>query len=169
MWSHQSISTGISIAQGITSFIGKARQAADERAWQEYNNRMTRIADGQNQNSITTNHNMAIERSTIQGFEISKSSYETRAKVEAAAAALGAEGGSLNQTLFAVDRNAAAAQHNRKFDLEAQIAGFENQRRTSSFQAIQQIDHSPIPGPNPISAMLGIGANAFSTWDKYQT
>lgn len=167
MWGHMALQMGASVVQHGMSFIAASKEAASKRKWQVYNNAMTRIADGQNQNAITTNQNMAVGRSTVQQFEIERSEYTTRAQVETAAAVAGTGGRSVNQTMFQVDRNAAVAQRNRLSDLQAQLDGFDNQRRTSAFQAAQQIDYTYIPSPSPVTAMLGLGGDLSKIYNQF--
>lgn len=169
MWNNMGMEMGLSALKSGASFIGAMQEAKSKRAWQQYNNAMTRLADGQNQNAITTNVNMAIERSTIQGFEIERSEYQTRGAAEAAAAAAGVSGRSVNQTLFQVERSAAVAQHTRMYDLQGQLLGFEQQRQQSAFQTAQQIDHTYIPNPSPISALMGFGGDATKIYNRYHT
>jgi hypothetical protein len=169
MWSHQGMELGLAGLKAGTSFISGLQEAKAARAWQKYNNAMLRISNGQNQNAINVNQNMAVERSTIQGFEIERSEYVTRAAAEAEAAATGTEGRSVNQTLFQIDRNAAVARHQRAADLKAQILGFDQQRMNSAFQTATQIDHTYIPNPSPIAAMMGFAGDAFKINEKYRT
>ncbi|QPC44932.1 hypothetical protein HW532_20865 [Kaustia mangrovi] len=160
---------GLNLFKHGASFIAGQQEAEAKRAWQKYNNAMVRLADAQNQNAITTNRNLAIERSTEQGFQIERSEYVTKAAAEVAAAAIQTEGRSVNQTLFQIESNAAHAQARRKADLEAQFAAFDHQRMTSAFQAAQQIDYSIIPEPSPVSSLLGFGAEAFDIYSNYTT
>jgi hypothetical protein len=169
MWGHLQTETSLAGFKAGASFIGGLLEAREKRAWQRYNNAMVRIADAQNQNAITTNTNLAIERSTNQQYNIEVSNYTTSAQAEVAAAAAGVEGRSVNQTMFQIDANAAKAQSNRLSDLRAQLLSFENQRRTSAFQAAQQIDYTNHSGPNPLSALLGFASEAWNIQQKYNT
>ena len=157
MW----LQAGLSVAQGLTGFIQSSREAKYRRKLQEYNNAMTRLANAQNQNAITLNQNMAVERSLAQQFQIERSEYVTIGEAEVSAAAAGTAGRSVNQTLYQVQRSADEAESNRQSDLEAQLAGFQQQRLNSAMQAAQQIDYSFIPSPNPVSSMLGIATDLY--------
>lgn len=167
MWSFQGFESVFAGAKAGLSFLAGVQEAKAKRKWQAYNNAMTRIADAMNQGTINTNQNLAVERSTAQAFEIERTGYETEQSVIAAAAAADTEGNSVNQTIFQAQRNEARAQSRRQQDLEAQILGFDGQRRSSAFQAAQQIDYSPIPMPNPLVAMLGLGTDLMKIDQRY--
>jgi hypothetical protein len=157
MW----LEAGLKAAEGITGFITQSRDAAYRKKLQKYNNAMTQLANGVNQNAITTNQNMAVERSLMEQFQISRSEYTTVGAAEVAAAASDTAGRSVNQTLYQVHRSADEAESNRQSDLAAQLDGFAQQRVNSALQAAQQIDYSFIPKPNPVTAMLGLGTELY--------
>ncbi|QOE32160.1 virion-associated protein [Rhizobium phage Paso] len=157
MW----LQAGLKASDGITSFITAKRDAKYRQQLQDYNNAMTRLANAQNQNAITTNQNAAIERSVMEQFNIERSRYTTIAQAEVSAAASDTAGRSVNQTLYQVERSAEEADSNRMADLEMQLAGFQQQRLNSSMQANQQIDYSFIPSPNPVTSMLGIATDIY--------
>lgn len=169
MWGHMAIEAALSGVKHGMSFVAGVQESRAARAWQKYNNAMTRIANGQNQNVVTINEVMATERSVAQGYNIEVSEYVTRAAAEAEAAAKGTAGRSVNQTLFQIEQNATRAQAARKADLEATLLGYNNQRRMLDFQTAQQIDKTVIPNPSPITAMLGIAADGMKLYDKYNT
>lgn len=149
--------------QAIGSYIVQAQEAKNKRAWQKYNNAMTMLARGQNENAVTANENMARERSQEEAFLIRRSEYITKASAEVAAAATGTVGRSVNMVMFDVGRNAAIADRNRQRDLELQYVQFDNQRQNIELQAKQSLDLTDIPNPNPFSTMLGfIGDNGTS-------
>lgn len=157
MW----LEAGLKVAEGVTGFIQSSRDADYKRKMQKYNNAMTMLANGVNQNAITTNQNMAIERSLAEQFQISRSEYTTVGAAEVSAAASDTAGRSVNQTLYQVHRSADEAESNRQSDLAAQLDGFAQQRLNSSLQTAQQIDYSFIPKPNPITALLGLGTDLY--------
>ena len=163
MW----LDMGLSLAQGITGFIQSSREAKYKKALQEYNNTMVNLANAQNQNAITTNQNFAVEASLAQQFEIERSLYTTTGEAEVAAAATDTAGRSVNQTLYQVQRSADEAQSKRMSELESQLAAFGQQRINSSMQALQQIDNSFIPSPNPVTSMLGIATDLYKIQKRY--
>jgi hypothetical protein len=155
---------GLSLLKNGLGFIAAQREAKAAKAWQAYRNKMVRLADGQNQNVITTNSNMARERSAEAAFAISRSKLTTEGSAAVAAAAMGVEGRSVDMVQFDIGRNAAYAQQQRLDDLNMEMEGFRNQRRQSAMQAIQNIDLSPIPKPNPASYMLGFTTDIAKLW-----
>jgi hypothetical protein len=168
MWGYEQLEAGMSGISRGASFVAGLLDARSKRAWQKYNNAMVNIANGQNQNAITTNENLTVERSVVQGFEIERTGYQTTAAIEAIAAASDTEGRSVNQTLFQAARNEAVAQNRRKSDLDAQLLGFDNDRRTSAFQAATQVDHTYIPNPSPAAFLLGLGSDALKLRMQYE-
>jgi hypothetical protein len=157
MW----LEAGLKVAEGITGFIQSSKDAAYKKKMQDYNNAMTRLANGINQNAITTNQNMAVERSLAQQFQISRSEYTTVGEAEVSAASSDTAGRSVNQTIYQVHRSADEAESNRQSDLASQLDGFAQQRLNSAMQTAQQIDYSFIPKPNPVTAALGIGTELY--------
>lgn len=160
---------GMTALKGVTGYIQSAREASYKQKIKEYNNQMVRLADANNQNAITTNQNLAVERSTRTAFAIERSHYATTGKAEVAAAASGTAGRSVNQTMFQIDRSAAEAEASRKSDLDAQLAGFSQQRLNSNMQARQATDISFIPQPNPAATMLGLTGDLIKVYNRHQS
>ena len=143
--------------QAIGSFIAAGKKAESDRQWQEYNNKMTRLQDAQNQNALTTNENMRKERKHAQLMQVQKSETATKASAEVSAAATGTIGRSVNMVLFDIGRNAANARTAIEKDDKQQDAQTDNQRMQSAMQTELQLDLRHIPGPSPATLMLGIG------------
>lgn len=162
MW----LQLGLQAAGGVTDFLQASRDAKYKRRLQEYNNKMVRLADAQNQNAITTNQNIAVEASVAKQFAIDRQRYLTEGEVEVAAAASDTAGRSVNQTLYQVQRSADEADSNRQRELEHQLASFSQQRLNSAMQAQQQLDISYIPKPSLITSALDIGTKLYTTHDR---
>lgn len=165
MWADMALAGLQSGISSVGQFILGSMEAKAKRKWQKYNNQMVAIANAQNQNSITTNEILATERASIQKFNIDRSEIITSGQAEASAAAADTEGRSVNAVIFDVERNAGMQRAQVQSDLEAQYLQFSQQRKNSAFQMAQQQDHSFIPMPNPVTALLNFGATAT---DKYQ-
>lgn len=165
-WSDMKVSGLTSVIQGVGSYIVAKKQAADDKRWRDYNNAMTNLQNAQNQNTITTNENLAIERSAEQAYQIRKSEYITKASAEVQAAATGTTGNSVDMVLFDIGRNAADADAKRLMDLEAQVLGFNNQRVTSNMQTAASIDYRVTPTPSLTSSLLMTGADLTNQWNK---
>lgn len=140
----------------VGGFIAAQRKAESDRKWQAYNNKMVRLQDAQNQNSITTNENMRKERKATQVMQVQMSERATSASAEVAAASTGTIGRSVNMVLFDIGRNAASARQAIEKDDDWQDAQTDNQRLQSAMQAEMQVDLRQIPGPNPATMMLGV-------------
>ncbi len=154
------------VVGSAVNFITATRDAKNQRAWQAYNNALVNLQNAQNQNALTANEGMAIERSSEAEFAIRKSEYMTKASTEVAAAAAGTTGRSVDLVLFQVGRNAAEASAKRAQDLEYQLLGFQQQRDSSNLQTAMQIDHATIPGPNAADAVLGLTKNLAGIWNE---
>lgn len=150
----------------IGSFITAGLEAKTQKRWQAYNNALVRLQNAQNQNAITTNEGMIIERSAEQEYAIRKSEYMTKASTEVSAAASGTTGRSVNAVLFDVGRNAAEASRKREQDLQYQLLGTQQQRESSNMQTEMQQDYTRIPKPSTADLALGLTATAVSTWDS---
>lgn len=158
MFGPQFLQAGVNAIGQIGSFIAAGRKAESDRAWQEYNNKMTRIADAVNQGNITTNDNMRRERKHTQLMQVQKSKLATKASAEVAAAATGTTGNSVNAVLFDVDRNAANANRAIERDDQMQDVVSDNQRFSSALQLQTNLDLRTITGPTAGSLLLGIGS-----------
>lgn len=160
-WQVQGAMTGI---KEVGSFILKSRQAKSDRAWQKYNNAMTRIQNATNQNALTANEGMLVERTVRERFNTDLSAYKTKASGVVAAAAVGAEGNSVERVLAEVEHNRARAQSGITTDLNYQQQGIAQQRASSNMQTEMQIDYTQIPKPNFASSLLDWGANTTMKW-----
>ena len=158
------LQTGLGIFQSIGSFIYQKRKAENDRKWQEYNNKMVRIQDGMNQNAITTNENMRMERLAKQQFSVQKQEMSTIASAEVAAAATGTVGRSVNMVLFDINRNAAETRQKLNRDSEYAAEQARNQREQSAMGAQLQLDLRHIPDPNPASMLMGIAGGIGKLW-----
>ena len=152
-----SMSAIFSGLSSIGSYIAARQQAESDRQWQEYNNKMTRIQDAQNQNAITANANMRREREHAQLMQIDKSEKATLATAEVSAAASGTIGRSVNMVLFDINRNAANARGALAKDSDMQDVQDQNQRMQSAMQSEMELDLRYITNPSPASLLLGLG------------
>lgn len=163
-WADMALDGTLSLAQNVGSFIIASKQRKLQKKWQDYNNKLTRLQNAQNQNALTTNAGMAVERSAEQSFQIEKSEYITTGQAEAAAAASGTTGRSVNLVLGEISRNAASAQARRAQDLTYELMGIDEQKKASQFNTEMQIDHTTIPSASPASALLGFTSDMVTSW-----
>jgi len=161
MWSDLQMQGTASLVTSLGSYIAASKKAKSDKLWQDYNNKMTRLSDAQNQNALTVNENMMRERSALAEVQIRKSEMLTLGSAEVSAAATGTTGRSTRAVLFDIRRNAANASKARQQDLDYQYLGIDNQRQGSAMQAQANIDHTVIPKPNPATYILGF-ANDYA-------
>lgn len=163
MFGPQFLQAGVNVIGQVGSYIAASRKAKSDRQWQDYNNRMTRISEAMNQNSITTNDNMRAERKHAQLQQIQKSKLATRASAEVAAAAMGTVGNSVNAVLFDINRNAANANKAIEKDDDMQDVGSNHQRLQSAMQLATNLDLRTITGPSVGSMLIGVGSALAKT------
>lgn len=166
MWADLALSGAQSLIKQGMSYDAASKKAKADRQWQAYKNAMTKLADANNQNAITTNEVLLEERVANQRFQIERSEYTTSAQAEAAAAATDTGGRSVDMVVFDIERNASMAQANVTSDLEAQYAQHDEQRRNSAFQAVMQQDHTYIPSPNLATYALGFATDMTNAYTK---
>lgn len=164
MWADWQINGVVGGFQAIGTYIQQSRKAKNDRKWQAYNNAMTRMQDGLNQSNINTNQNMAVERQVRESYALRVAEYQTSSKAEAAAAAVGAEGNSVDKVLLEVSNNEARMQQQLRTDMNYQMVGFQNQRQSSALQTQMQLDFTQIPKPNLASSLLSWGADTMKGW-----
>ncbi|QOE32105.1 hypothetical protein CPT_Palo_046 [Rhizobium phage Palo] len=154
----------LSAMKGIGSYIVQKRQAEADKSWQKFNNKLTRIQDSRNQNNITTNQNMALERQVREKYAINMSEYKTKASAEVASAAVGAEGNSVDLVMKEISRNASRARHASDVDMNYELVSNRNARESSSLQMFMQLDRTQIPKPNLAASLLEIGGEMAGKW-----
>lgn len=165
-WADWQINGVVGGFKAIGTYIQQSRQAKSDKKWQEYNNKMIRIQDGINQNNITINQNMAIERQVRESYQLRQAEYQTESAATAAAAAVGAEGNSVDKVLLQVSQNEARMQSQLKTDMNYQKVNFDNQRQSSTMQTMMQIDYTQIPKPNLAQSLLSWGSETANNWWK---
>lgn len=157
---------GVGVIAQVGSFITASQQAASDRAWQTYNNKMARLTAAQTNNSITTNELMRKSRKRGQLFQIAKSEIATKATAEVAAAAAGATGNSVKMTQFDIGRNAANARGAIERDDQYQDINTDNQRLQTSMQLAMNLDLRSIPNPTGAAQLLGISSSIVDYLDQ---
>lgn len=166
-WTSQQMGqAGLGIAQQIGGFIAASKQAKADRAWQKYNNTMTKLTNSINQDVLTTNENIQRKATLQKRFAIRKSEYTTLASASVAAAASGTTGRSVNAVLHDIKRNAALADAAAADDFEMIKLETDNQRRQSSMNTQMSLDLRKIQGPNPIALALGLMGSAQDMWNS---
>jgi hypothetical protein len=164
MWTDLQVQGTLSLAKGVGSYVLASRQAKSDRAWQAYNNSLTRLQNAQNQNAISMNEGLAIERNTREKFNIDVSEYRTKASATVAAGAMGSEGNSVDAVLTDISRNATNARAAQEQDFQAQLLGFRQQSEASNLQTEMQQYYTHIPKPSIAGSLLGVTADVSNKW-----
>lgn len=163
MWM-QLAQAGMSAANAYQQYQVSKDLYKAQKSWQDYNNKMTRLVDAQNQNAITTNTLIRQEASTMQAINNQRSTILTTGTAKVAAGAAGVEGASVNATMFDIQRNGAVAEYTRSLDLEHSLDQFDQQRLQSAMSSEMQQDYSYIPKPDLMTDLMGSLAGSL---DKY--
>ena len=158
MWGDIFLSGG----KAIGSYFAAKKQAEADRKWQAYNNAMTRLQDGMNQNALTINALLAKRKAQQQAVQIQQSEYTTKASVELAAAVTGTVGRSVNMQLFDVARTADQARNRNQQELDDTFLDIQHKREQSAMGAQINLDLRSLPSPNPVTYMLGFAGDVMS-------
>lgn len=164
MWADIFMSAGTNIG----SYFAARSKAKADRKWQQYNNAMVRLQDGQNQNTLTTNELLARRRHKQQAIQIQKSEFATKASVEVSAAAAGTTGKNVNMMLFDVTRTATEAQARNDTELDDTFLQINHQRQQSALGAQMNLDLRSIPSPSPLTYALGFAGDAYKALEKHR-
>jgi len=151
------------LSAGMQYKAAKA-QAAAQKAWQEYSNKMARLSNSMNQNAITVNEILAMEAFADQAVQLKKGGIIGAAKVETAAAAAGVKGRSVNQAMFDVQRGVAQREAQRQQSFKNAKLAFDQQRVQSSMSAEMQQDYTYIPKPQAASYFLSALSSSMGSF-----
>lgn len=153
--------------KSLGSFILNRRQAKADKAWQKYNNALTRMQNAQNHNAITVNEGLLAERTTRAKFAVRQAAYRTQGEAEMSAAAVGATGNNVERVLATLKKNESRELTQLDRDFEAQALQLAEQRTASNLQTEMQIDYKQIPSPNLLSTLLtGVGDVSMKFWES---
>jgi hypothetical protein len=155
-----------SIAKNYGNYRVSAAEAKQDRLWQAYSNKMTKLQNAMNQNAMTTNENMSKDRVKQQMFQIEMSEMSTKATAEVAAAATGTVGRSVDMVLMDIGRNAARKRGDIERDQDMQEVVIDNQRVQSDMQTSMQLNLKSIPSPSAGNAILGIATDVVGAFSK---
>jgi len=162
MWANWETQGALSAFKAVGSFVIASQQAKSDRAWQKYNNQMTRLQNANNQNNLTENEGMLAERTAREAYNLRVSEYKTSASADVAAGATGTEGNSVNLVMQDIKNNAANAQHALLTDYNYSVESIRNQQAQSNLQTELQLDKKSIPSPSIASSLLGAAGDIGS-------
>ncbi len=153
--------TGLFVQKGLNLFgqanlnykADKAEAKANQK-WQAYRNTMTNLSGAMQQNSITINERLSEFAFASQAISDKRANLLTVGASEAAAAAAGVKGNSVNRVMFDINRNAAIKDRQRQINLQNARLAFDESRRASAMSTKMQMDFSYIPKPKAASYYL---------------
>lgn len=154
----------LQIAQAASGHIARHREAKNRAAWTRYNNAMVNIQAGQARNAITDNVAMQRAAKAENDMLIQTSRLVASAQVRAGAAAAGVSGGSVDATLYDLNRNAARKQQTKDTQFERSIMVTNQQRRTVAMQTAMSQRQAPAM-PSLLQTALTTG---LSIWEERQ-
>lgn len=161
-WAAFAGQTLLNLGSAAMSYKADKAQAAAQRAWQAYSNKMVDLSATVSQNAITTNELLAADAFTNQAFQLRTDTIFSRAQAEVSAAAAGVKGRSVNLSVRQVLRNSAAREAERQENFRTTMLGFDQQRKQVAMSAAMQKDYSYIPKPKAASYFLSAVSNSVS-------
>lgn len=144
------------VIKGATSFLGKYRTAKAQAAWDRYHNAMTGLQAAQAQNTVTDNVAINREKHAENKVLINTSRMMAAAKVKAGAAAIGAEGGAVEATIFDIGRNAGKKLAGEEARMRVSLLATDQQRRGVALQK-QMATRIVTQTPSLLSALASTG------------
>ncbi|HXB13647.1 MAG TPA: hypothetical protein VNZ45_16790 [Bacteroidia bacterium] len=167
------LSAGMSLLSAGSSYMAAKQQNEFAQKWQTYSNAMVNIQNGQNQNSISNNEQVAVTEAVNTDINIQKSALILGAKQQVQAAAAGVQGRSVNQSLMAIQAQASEARSNNQTNLTNQLNSYASQREQGNMTTAMEQKNSYLPTPqiaNYLLPTLGkMTDNMQSDPSKYQT
>lgn len=156
------------IATGVSDYYIQSQQAKMQEAAREHANVMRGIAAGQEQNAVSR-QKVALRDATQRVAAEQKIAHlQDRGSAEVAAAAAGVAGGSVDQVMRQIERNALKAQSDRKTSYNNQNAALDQETVNIELRRITGEDISVIQKPNPALTLLGLGTSLINTYDANQ-
>lgn len=140
---------------GVLNYGAARQEAKAKKAVQAYTNKMVSLSNAMSQNSI--NVNQIFEQSALiqEGVNIQANQIQAQGSAEVQAAAAGVSGGSVNDTMLTISREAAKAEYNRSELFKQKSLQYDYQRMNINMQAATQRDFSYIAKPSILGSILG--------------
>lgn len=146
---------GSSVAGIVSGYKADLGQYKTRKAFQNYHNSMVNLSNAVSQNAITINQ-IATENELIEeSVNIQMDAMSAKASAEVMAAAAGVKGGSVEGSLFDINRNAARAEFKRSETFKLSQLNFDYQRTVTALGAEMQQDRSYIAKPSLATSILG--------------
>lgn len=156
------LTLGMGLLQGGVNYSQQKTTAKAQAAYQAYQNEMTQLSNGVAQNGITDNEIFSNRAFAQEGLQIQKQDLVSLAQAKVQAAASGVSGGSVNDTLMNINRQAADANSQRQEQEEESWVGYDDQRQNTAMAAATHMNYSPIQQPSLATNLLSGGLSGLS-------
>lgn len=161
--------SGLNSAFGAaSSFYIQKQQAKMQESAREHANVMRGLAAGQEQNAVSRQSTALRDATQRVALEQEIASLQDKGSAEVAAAAAGVAGGSVDQVMRNIKRQALVAQANRKLSYNNQAAALDQERVNIELRRITGEDISVIQKPSAATALLGLGTSLVQSYDANQ-
>jgi len=168
MWFNMALQFGLKAVQAGLSYSAAQKRYEAEERWREWRNKMTRIADAQNQNALTENAIQVKAQNDMKALVLRVKGMSTAANANVSAAAAGVKGRSVDDVLLASRRSVAQADFQRTEEFRTGLNDIRHKRRISSLQAVQAQDHSYNAPPSPIASLVGLAGQGLNLFTRAQ-
>jgi hypothetical protein len=159
---------GIQAIGAISDFGLQKTQHKMQVAAQAHRDVMNQLSSGIQQNAVTVAEIQTQDKAVRLSEAIQTQSMKDKGSAAVSAAAAGVQGGSVNATMLGLRRSALRAQDARIRNRDSALQAQAEDRKNIELSAIMGKDISIIPAPSAASALLGLGASIFDTWDANQ-
>ena len=129
---------------------------------------MNQLSSGIQQNAVTVAEIQTQDKAVRLSEALQTQSMKDKGSAAVSAAAAGVQGGSVKATMLGLRRSALQAQDARIRNRDSELQAQAENRKNIELSAIMGKDISIIPAPSAASALLGLGASLFDTWDANQ-
>ena len=164
MWQVAAAQTALSFVESMANKKAQDAEAAQKRAWAIYSNRLTMLGAASNQNVVSENIVLAGRASTKQAVEIQKNAIRAKASTEVYAAANEFGGGTIDDLLLDVTRNAAGAEDARQDELFNTMTNFQHERENIAATARSRLVNPNFSGGSGLAVLTKVAGTALSAY-----
>ena len=163
-WQLAAAQVGLSFLGGMASKSAADARAAQKRAWAEYSNKLTMLSQARNQGIVSENIVLAGRMSTRHAVNIQKNAMKAKATTEVYAASNQFAGGSIDDLLLDLTRNAAMAEDNRQDELFNTMVNFQYERENIASTARSRMVDPNYSGGSGLSVLASVAGTALSQY-----
>jgi len=159
---------GLSVGQGITSFVNQGIATSLARNLQKYRNRMLEITAAMSRGTITRNEIATEDATRRLSWDLQKKAAQDQAAATVSAAAAGVQGGSVDATMRGLRQSALNAQAARKARYKGEMQQHAQERVNLNVGTIMGESIQVHERPSLLSAAVGLGSNLLDDYDRNQ-